>query len=229
MTGWRVLGVIGACGMTLSSYGQSLFQKQSTESEVATEDEDRATVLYGMSLFAVKPPEPRTFEAHDLVTILIRENTNMKREHTYEEDKSYNSSVEMIEWSQLREMLKYLGRVNPASTLAADPLADYARQFEGESEYERKEKIYAQVTARVVEVKPNGTILLEARTTVQTDEEIQIITLTGLCRTEDIAEANTIESGRMFNMTLNVQHQGQMHKATRKGLIPRVLESIFNF
>jgi flagellar L-ring protein precursor FlgH len=216
-------------GSSVSVSGQSLFRDEGTESEVATEDQDRAEVLYGMSLYAVKPPEPRTFSAHDLVTILIRENSNMKREHTYEEDKSYNNSVEMIEWSQLREMLKYLGRVNPATTFAADPLADFERSFEGETEYERKEKISAQVTARVVEVKPNGTLLLEARTTVQTDEEIQIITLTGLCRTEDISEGNMIESGRMFNMTLNVQHEGQMHKATRKGLIPRVLETVFNF
>jgi flagellar L-ring protein FlgH len=225
----HALVLITWCGLAAPAQGQSLFRDEGTVTEAATEDADRAEVLYSTSLYAVEPPEPRKFVEHDLVTILIRENSRMKREHTYDEKKRYKNSVELIDFSQLRDILKGLSGVNPATTLAADPLSDYRSLFKGDAEYERKEKISAQVTAQVIEVKPNGTLLLEARTTVQTDEEVQTISLTGLCRTEDIGEDNTVESGQVFNMTLNVQHEGQMKRATRKGLIPRVLETIFNF
>ncbi len=104
-----------------------------------------------------------------------------------------------------------------------------AAKFEGEGEYERKERVTARITARVLEVKPNGTLLIEARTSIQTDSEKQTILLAGMCRSEDVSARNTVSSSQLFDLTLNIQHEGQVKKAAEKGLIPRALEAIFNF
>lgn len=185
------------------------------------------TALYEVSLYAVKPPEPRTFEPNDLVTIIISENTELKRSQKVESEKDVSMSAEILELRALRRLLRLK---NPlGDTVEADPILEATSDFEGEGEYEREDELTARVTGRVLEVKPNGLLLIEARTTVQTDGEVQSITLAGLCRPEDVTERNTVLSNQLSDLTLNIQNEGEVRKSTKKGVVTRVLETIFNF
>jgi len=173
-------------------------------------------------------PEPRQFAPHDLITILVTEESRFERNQTLETEKEYENSIAMLNSTLLRQFLE-LRLPAPGTNLEGNDLALSDREFESEGEYEREDLIQAQITARVLEVKPNGTLLLEARTTLQTDEEMQTFTLSGLCRSEDVTQFNTVRSSQLFNLDLNVQHEGQVRESTKKGLIQRVIETIFNF
>jgi len=207
--------------------GQSLFRQPSAPPESAAAV-DPAEPLYDVSLIAIEPPEPRQFAPHDLITILVTEESRFERNQTLETEKEYENSIAMLNSTLLRQFLE-LRLPAPGTNLEGNDLALSDREFESEGEYEREDLIQAQITARVLEVKPNGTLLLEARTTLQTDEEMQTFTLSGLCRSEDVTQFNTVRSSQLFNLDLNVQHEGQVRESTKKGLIPRVIETIFNF
>ena len=60
----------------------------------------------------------------------------------------------------------------------------------------------------MVDVKPNGTLILEATEDIKTDEEEQKLTLIGTCRVEDITADNTILSNQLFNLHLEQTAQG---------------------
>lgn len=222
----QVALALAALVWAAGAQGQSLMRQ---EAPAPASVEAQLEPLHAMSLYALEPKKERTFAPNDLVTILVSENTNMQREQTLEAKKNYDNRFEMIEWPELRQFLTHLSGSSAASTFGASPLVSNRNNFKGEGDYERKDRITARVTARVLEVKPNGTLLLEARTTVTTDREVQTIMLSGLCRTEDVTEGNTIVSNLLFNLTLNVQHEGEMARTSKKGLIPRVLETLFNF
>jgi len=80
-----------------------------------------------------------------------------------------------------------------------------------------------------MDVKPNGTLSLEARTQVKNDDEDMTITVTGYCRAEDVAADNTVLSTQMYDLRVNKQHAGEVRKASKKGVITKVLEFLFNF
>lgn len=215
--------------LSATAHAQSLFQDE-PEAPPARADGDRSAheSIYATSLYAIKPPDPREYHENDFITIVISEISNIKREQTLETEKTYENDAAFATLTTLRQFLELrspLSAVNPSQSV----IADVETSFEGEGEYERKERITARITARVIEVKPNGTLLLEARTTIQTDEEKQTILLAGMCRSEDITSSNTVNSSQLFGLTLNIQHEGQIKKAAEKGLIPRALEAIFNF
>lgn len=219
-----VCGVVALAG---SAYGQSLFLEE-PEAPLAGASVNPAEPLYAFSLVAVKPPEPRTFLPQDLVTIVVREASKVKRDQTVETKKEHTLDVELIKLKALQQFLELRG--DPTKdTISGSPIFDVSNDFKGEGDYERNDDVTARVTARVLEVKPNGTLLLEARTSVQTDREIQTITLSGYCRTEDVSAANSVQSSELYDLRLNVQHEGEVRKATEKGLIPRVFETLFNF
>jgi len=219
--------LFGVATMCAVASAQSLFQQSSPEAAAAAE-QDPAAPLYGVSLYAIEPPEPREFHENDLITILVREESLLEREQTVESEKDYTLQTPRV---QIPETLKFLLLNGDPADVANLPEMDVESnsEFEGEGEYEREDRIEARITARVLEVKPNGTLLLEARSVIQTDEETSTYLLSGICRTDDVTEGNTVLSSQLFDLRLDVQHEGELRKATKKGLFPRVLETLFNF
>jgi len=216
-----------ALGVT--AHAQSLFQDE-PEAPQAKSDGDRSTheSIYATSLFAVKPPDPREYHENDLILIEVSEISNIKREQSLETENKYEIDAALASLTLIKQFLELrppLTGISPAST----SIVDLETKYEGEGEYERKERVTARITARVLEVKPNGTLLIEARTMIQTDEEKQTILLSGLCRSEDISANNAVDSSQLFDLTLNIQHEGAVKDAAKKGLIPTVLDAIFNF
>lgn len=185
--------------------------------------------LKGVSLFAVVPPKPKSFKKHDLVEVIINESSVSKMEQTLDIKKNYSLAAELSKFPSLRHLLE-LQLQNGDNTRPPVEVAAKARnKFKGEGDFERKDNLTARISAIVLDVKPNGTLVIEARESRQEDEEIYTLVLSGMCRSEDITRNNTIQSSQLAELNIRIDHEGQVDKAGDKGLIPRVLDAIFNF
>jgi flagellar L-ring protein precursor FlgH len=184
-----------------------------------------------MSAVAVDVPKPRSFAVNDLVTIIIRESTETEFEATLETEKSSEHSAEIAELPRLTlgDLADLQLRQNDFEngTPQLDVTSD--RSFEGEGDYSRSEEMTGRLTARVADVKPNGTLALEAKKFVKSDGESLNITLTGTCRAEDVTADNTVLSTEIYNLHLNKTHEGELEDATEKGLFTKILDFVFNF
>jgi flagellar L-ring protein precursor FlgH len=216
--------------------GQSLYELPQPERldddgrEVDTEPTDGAPGLRQISLYHVEPPQPRTYLANDLVTIIISERARTDRTHELETEKGFDidgSVTSSIDLLKLLELRLQQGRTSDDDLPVLT--ASLEREYEGEGTYARDDAVTARVTARVVEVKPNGNLLLEARTVVRTDEEEQTILVSGTCRGEDITNNNTVQSNQLYDLTVDIQNVGEVKKGASKGLVTKVLDAIFNF
>ncbi len=184
-----------------------------------------------VSLMAVHLPEPRKFAVHDLVTIIVRESTDVGATSELETEKSYDlkGSIDDFPSLQLKDLLQFQLRPSSASEDPPKIGVSFERAFEGEGDYKRRDTFTSRITARIIDVKPNGTLVIEARKYIQNDDERLMMTLTGTCRKDDITADNTVLSSQLFGMRLVKQHTGELRKSTKKGLIPAVLDTIFNF
>jgi len=237
MTVSNVIVVMRACALIIavslaceSSRAQSLFSKPAPAAAAAATPNEQAQPLYPVSLFAIQPPKPPSFQPNDLITIIINEKTNVKREQSLDTTKDYENKLSLVTSTTLRQFLELRRAITGGGGGGqGDRLAKSETDFQGDGEYKRKDNFDARVTARVIEIKPNGTLLLEARTTVKTDEEVQTIMLSGLCRTQDVKADNTVQSSQVFDLKLVANHSGQVRGAAKKGWLTRALETIFNF
>jgi len=185
--------------------------------------------LRARSMFAVPPPKPREFAEHDLVQIIVRETSNVRSEQSLETEKEYDLSGAISKWPafSLPELLELQLRNSESTPVQVD--LGLEKEFEGEGEYERKEDFTARLTAEVIEILPNGNLVLEARTRIQTDEEITTIKVTGICRAEDVTIANTILSNQLHDLAIDKMHKGELKRSSEKGVIARVLDALFAF
>lgn len=183
----------------------------------------RNPVLLATSPIAIAPPEPRLIKVHDQITVIVREEKRAMTDAKLKSEKKWEMEAELRKWF----------RLNPEDHLVAqefDPTPgadfDFDNKYEGKGRVDRADSLTFRITATVIDVKPNGNIVLEAKNTVRVDEETTIITLTGTCRTDDVTPQNTVLSTQLADGHIDVQHTGAARDAARRGWLMRLFDFI---
>ncbi len=185
--------------------------------------------LDGVSLFVVAAPPPKKYAKHDLVEVIVNESSMQNLAQVVDTKKDYNLTAELSKFPSFNALLDELtlregiGAVKPGLGVKS------GNKFKGDSKFNRKDQVTAKITATVVDVKPNGTLVLEARESIQTDKEVTTMVLSGTCREEDITRNNTVQSSQLAGLDMKIEHTGDVKDNAVKGVIPRLLETIFNF
>jgi flagellar L-ring protein precursor FlgH len=230
MTTPRLAACVLAVVSTLASAAraQSLFLLDPPPPPVGDEIVDPAAELYPYSLVAVQPPKPKSFKVHDLITIIVDQSSKQAAEQSLKSDKKYDLDAKL---GPLLDFVQLLEARLQAGDSANIPLAkaSYGNKFDGKGTFERTDKFTAKITAEIIDVKPNGTLVVEARQHIAKGDEVQSLVLSGKCRLEDVTTSNTILSYQLADLMLVTTHEGQVKDAGTKGLIPRVLETLFAF
>jgi flagellar L-ring protein precursor FlgH len=181
------------------------------------------------SLFEVEDIAPREFVIHDLVTIVVSESSKSKSSADAKADKDYDMSAEIGAFMTLDPTSLAGGPVN----LGADSLPAFdvsgSKGFKGKGNYSRSDDFTARVTAEIVEIRPNGLLVLEARREIVNDGETQTILLSGICRPEDIDANNQVTSQRIADAVIKKTTTGQLRDTAEKGVLARIIDSIFAF
>jgi flagellar L-ring protein precursor FlgH len=184
--------------------------------------------LSDVSFFAVKTPEPHVLKKHDLVTIIIREESEITSQSNKDVKKEADLTAKLDQFIQL-DLKKFAIKGFTQSQSPADIDINGVREFKGNGEMDRTDSLTARITAEVLDVKPNGTMVLQARKTIKTDEEEQQFILSGICRVEDVNADNTVLSTQIFDLDLQKNHKGDVKDAITKGWLPRLMQLVNPF
>lgn len=206
----------------------SLLAQPSAKQASATDEEQHA--LRRASMFAIAPEEPRVIQRHDLVQIIVREQSETRSTHELETEKEYNldGGIPRFPAFSLPELLQLQLRGGRTDNMPELQL-DFNKEFSGDGEFRRRDDVSARITAEVIEVLPNGNLVLEARTYIKTDREESVMKVTGVCRHDDVSPVNTVLSNQLHNLTIEKVHKGDLRSATDKGIIARALDAVFAF
>lgn len=183
-------------------------------------------LLY-VSPIAVQLPEPRRLGVHDLVTIIVREDKKSTTDADLKSDKSWEINTELAKWFRLDVHDRLVPQNFPRGAPGVDFTAD--SQYEGKGKVNRQDTLILRITAQVLDVKPNGTLTLEARKSIETDEDVQTMTLTGVCRSEDVTAENTVLSTQLADAHIGIEHSGPARDAARRGWLMRAFDFLRPF
>lgn len=216
---------INEAAVVVQRSGTSLAKAQIRTMPPLPPDAKRAREV---SFYAIPEPEPRTIRKHDLVTIIIREEsafstkgvTDAKRESTL--DASLDEFIKL----RIKNWEVEGGGIGPTPPAIR---ANANRDFKGEGTANRSDSLTARITGEVVDVKPNGTLVVQARKTIKTDDEEQQFILTGTCRVEDIIADNSVLSTQMFDLRVEKNTKGAVRSATKRSWLAEILDAISPF
>ena len=92
-----------------------------------------------------------------------------------------------------------------------------------------KEEIVYRIAATVVDVLPNGNLVLEAHKYIKTDDEMWKYTLNGIVRSQDINRDNTALSENIANLQITKDLAGKARDSTKRNWGTKLFDWFFPF
>jgi flagellar L-ring protein precursor FlgH len=163
----------------------------------------------------------RARSVNDLVTIRVVESISAAGTADASLDKSSRGTAAVTQLFGLES--HYPGWINPTNLVGA--AAD--TQFKGGGATTRTGDLSAVVTARVVEVLPNGDLVLEGAREIDINGDRQIVVLTGVLRTADVLPGNVALSTSIGQLRIRYFGKGLMKDNLRPGWLIRFVNKIF--
>ena len=191
-----------------------------------TPEIERNAVYERYSWITVKPAPPKTFKVGDLMTIVVRERRKFEADADLETKKRFDLKSELDAFFKLTN-----GGIGETTFQRGKPTIDYKldNKLKSEGDTEREDRLTTRLSGKIIDVKPNGLLVLEAKARIQHDDEISAITLTGVCRKGDVTADNTILSTQIANKNIVVENRGALRAASSRGWIPKLIDLIKPF
>ncbi len=92
---------------------------------------------------------------------------------------------------------------------------------------ERTKELEAVVSCLVIDVMPNGNMVIQGDRYLTSGAEKMKVTFSGVVRPQDISAKNEVDSARVANAEVVVAGKGIISRTQRPGLISQVLQAIF--
>jgi flagellar L-ring protein precursor FlgH len=158
-------------------------------------------------------------EIGDIVTVIVSE------AQTVQDDGKLETSKE----SELDTALEVFDiKPNTFNTL---PALKYTseRTVDGEAKYSQKGKFETRLSAVVLDVKPNGSLLVAGRRTIHLDGDLKEIRVRGLVRPVDIRADNSVPSDRIADADVLYDSEGGRSRVVEKNWFENLLDFLWPF
>ena len=163
----------------------------------------------------------RARRVNDLVTVRVVESISAVGSADSSLDKNSKGGAAVTSFFGAES--RYPGWLDPSSLAAIGS----STTFKGGGQTQRAGELSAVISARVVEVLPNGDLALEGIREVDINGDRQIIVLSGVVRTADIGPGNVVPSTAVGQMRVRYFGRGLIKDNLQPGWIIRVLNKIF--
>jgi flagellar L-ring protein precursor FlgH len=102
-----------------------------------------------------------------------------------------------------------------------------ASSMSSNTKVERTKTINTQISCLVIDVMPNGNMVIQGEKAMVSGAEKMNVTFSGVVRPQDVAHNNTVESSKVANSEVIVTGKGIISRTQRPGLINQILQAIF--
>ena len=173
------------------------------------------------SLISVK----RARSVGDILTILVQESNTATKENKTSTAKSssVDASISSFLYNPAASGLLTKGGTLPAMKMSG------ANNFDGGGKINNSETIHANIAVRVVDVLPNGNLVVEGTRQTSFSGETQEAVLRGVVRGEDVQANNTVYSYNIADATIKYVSKGTVTDSQKKSWFTRVWDKVSPF
>ena len=206
------LGIAGMYDVSLAQDG-SLFLKPA-------QGPQNLTLKNSSFIYRELPPEarPRELQENDIITVVVNFNSRFLSEGDAESRKTASLTAVLADWIKLDS-----GNLQPAPQASGDPTVSGTlnSQYRAESDVELRDSLSFRMAAKVVDIRPNGNLVIEGHQTIRNNEERWRISLTGVVRREAIQADRTVSSDAIYDFDVDKEELGQVRDGYARGWLAR--------
>jgi flagellar L-ring protein precursor FlgH len=166
------------------------------------------------------PPEsrPRQLQKHDIITVVVDVRSRFLSEGDGQARKTQSLTAVLADWIKLDN-----GHLKPAPQSDGDPTiaGTLNSQNRAQSDLELRDSLAFRMAAEIIDIQPNGNLVIEGHQTVRNNEEQWRISLTGVVRREAIQADRTVSSDAIYDFNVDKEEVGQVRDGYARGWFAR--------
>ena len=170
----------------------------------------------GMDLFA----DRKAGNIGDILTVVLEENTVSSKSSNVEITKDSDVSVPGANATVLGNPVHFKG-------LGLDTDLSSNRKFDGEADAAQSNNLMGDVAVSVVDVWPNGTLVIRGEKWLTLNRGDEFIRFSGLVRPQDVRPDNTVLSTKVANARITYAGTGALADSQSMGWLNRFFNSAY--
>ena len=175
----------------------------------------------------VPPSTARVLKLHDIVSIRVEEISTSLATGNATSRKTTSYDAELKDW------IRFVG----LDTIKPDPQSDgnqrvqanQSEVYRGDSTIRTSEAFTTNIGAEIVDIRPNGHIVLDATKVIVINDNSWRYSLTGICRSQDIGPDNVVLSRNLIQSHIEKQDLGHVRDGYSRGWLTKLVARIKMF
>jgi len=159
----------------------------------------------------------------DVLTITINESSDMTNTSDRDMSKKTSRDQQFDGKIGIEDVVESVPGVNFGAGTS------YTNEFESEAKNKNQRKFIDNVTVVVVDIMPNGNLVINGTTTRNISDDVQEIEVSGIVRPSDIDYSNTVDSKRIANFNIITKYKGAAAPYNKPGWLARILDFLWPF
>jgi flagellar L-ring protein precursor FlgH len=175
----------------------------------------------------VPVPPPREVQRHDIVSVRVDVLSRASADGELRRRKDARYDARLKDWI----VLDGLRAVRPDPQTEGEPRmrGELRSDYRAIGELATSESLAFNIACEVVDIRPNGNLVLEGHSKVVLNEETWSCVLTGICRPESIGPDNVILSRDMIHLDIRKIETGSVASGYQRGWFQKLFDLIQPF
>ncbi|MCZ6815208.1 MAG: flagellar basal body L-ring protein FlgH [Planctomycetota bacterium] len=188
--------------------------------------QDPNPALSAVSLTGIALPEPAVIQVHDLIGVIVRHRIRYQSRGRAEQKSEWDINAKLDAWLKFSDHKlgqQTFSRGKPEIAFSSE------NELKNKGTMDRQDVFETRIMAQVIDVKPNGNLVLMARSEVEIDDEVKVIVLTGQCNKNDVAANRTVTDDRVFDLRLYTSTEGMVTDGLKRGWLKKFTDRVKPF
>jgi len=153
----------------------------------------------------------------DILTVTVQEQTSVKNQDKVERSNDTSLAMRLEQYTLGDRLFK--------SDL---PKVDIRKEseFNGEAKQNSDSDVRASIAVVVIDVQPNGNLVIAGTRTVNVNDETRTLKISGLVRPLDVTQNNTIGSTQVADARISIAGEGANTRQVTRGPIGTMFDTL---
>lgn len=215
----RIVGALVAAGLLVGLADVAWAQSSSLFGNPA---QRRPLTLQEQSWTYQPMEKKREIRLNDQITVIVDEKAQVISEGEIDRRKKADGKIALTDW------LKFNGfGLSVAPQASGDPTmaGKVDNKYRANGELETREAMKLRIACRVVDIRPNGTLVLEGHRVIKVNEESWEVSMGGTIRADDVLPNNTVLSENIADLRVVKRESGHVRDGYRRGWLLEWLDT----
>jgi flagellar L-ring protein FlgH len=160
----------------------------------------------------VDTPKPHEVKVHDIITVTVKEAAETNAKSTYNRQRNGQYTAQLAQFIRINAQ----GNLDNAAQNSPEIDGELQSRLQSTGQVTESESIKYRIAATVVDILPNGILVLEAHKSIVDNKDLWEYTLTGKVDPKKVSPDGSVLSENIADLSISKNQHGKLHDSTKR-------------